>query len=169
MRRLLLATSALIAAAGHAQTYENEHYCVPNGPCLNVKQEGATTPNPWWFQVASLTTSESEDYHQTIVQLVNIRSIKVDRFGVRTFTARAQLEELDKRHFMRSGDAIVEETIQVDCKNERFRTLDFRSGSSLSLDDMPVPIKNEHDTWHPLADGFVFNGLHGTAFAWAVC
>ena len=124
---------------------------------------------PWWFQVASLTQRESEDYHQTIVQLVNIPSLKVDATGVRTFTARAQLEELDKRHFKRSGDAIFEETIQVDCKSERFRTVDSRSGSSLSLDQMPVPIKNAHEAWLPLADSFVFNGLHGTAFAQAVC
>jgi hypothetical protein len=161
--------AVFITRAANAQTYEDEHYCLPNGPCYDFKQELATTPNPWWFEVASIVARESDDYEESIQQLVNISSIKVDSAGVRTFTARAELEELDKRHFKRTGDLIFEHTVQVDCAAHRFRILDFRTGSSLSLNQTPVPMKEEHSEWRPLADSFAFNGLHGSAFADAVC
>jgi hypothetical protein len=158
-----------IAGAAEAQTYENEHYCLPSGPCYDFKQEVATTPNPWWFEVASIVGKEDEDYQESIIQLVNISSIKVDGAGIRTFTARAHLEELDKRHFKRTGDVIFEHTVQLDCQAHRFRLLDARTGSSLSLDQVPVPMKEGHSDWRPLSDSFVFNGLHGSALADAVC
>ena len=154
-------------AAEQAHTQQTQINCVPNGGCL--REEVATTSNPWWFQVGSLSLNvPGEDYTTTTTQLINVPSIKTDLSPIRTFSARVLSEELDKRHFTRTGDTIFEITVQVDCNKHRFRMLEAKTGSSASLNGhaaMPWPDRD----WQQFDASFVYNGLHGTALAQAVC
>ena len=165
-KELIGALIALVGSAASSQSTKTQTYCIPDGPC--EQEEVATTPNPWWFPVASFVT-EGAGWYDVHTQLVNISSVQADVNGVRTFRARMHLEELDKRHLQRTGDWLVEQTLQVDCKAHRWRELDYRSGSSITLQQMPVPLAASNLDWRPLSAGFVFNGLHGSAFAQVLC
>lgn len=159
--------NAVTAAPAIAQSQTT---CIHNGGC--IKEEVATTPSPWWFEVADFSPDNHDDYATTVSEEVNVSSVKVDdASGNRTLLARARLEELDRQHFRRTGDAIMQEKVEIDCKQKRWRVLAFTSGSSEDFakgrEGPTLPASSTE--WEPLSSAFVYKALQATPIANAVC